>query len=302
MKNEIFTTRKTLNYTRVLLVIAVCVLLALFCVVRIVYMHNELHKNEIAINNEIVENKNKEENKKEEKNEEPKQEVAKRNYAPLTQDEILKLKNIYDDTTEKQVFLTFDDGPNKSKTEPILDILKKNNVKANFFVLGQRTEYNSDLIQREYNEGHFIGNHSYTHQYGRIYASVENVWDEYNSTNNKIKEILQNPEFNTLIFRFPGGRFGGPDESVKNEAAAQLEDQGIGNIDWNALTRDAESSDTKEQVLQSLKETAEGKTTVVLLMHDASDKQQTVDALQDVIDYFKNEGYTFKTFYDYLGR
>ena len=134
------------------------------------------------------------------------------------------------------------------------------------------------------------------------YASVENVWDEFNTTNRAIKDAIGNEDFNTLIFRFPGGRFGGPDEAVKNEAAAQLEDQGIGNIDWNALTRDAESSDTKEQVLQSLKETAEGKTTVVLLMHDASDKEQTVDALQDVIDYFKNEGYTFKTFYDYLGR
>ena len=309
MKNEVFTTRKGLNYKKVASVIALIVIVLLFVVG---YIYYSSHKEEIETrykeslenktqleiyNNAIKENQLQEE-RIAKKNEEAR---LKKKYKPLSKEEINKLKTIYDDKSEKQVFLTFDDGPNKSKTEPILDILKENGVKANFFILGQRVEYNPELIRREYLEGHFIGNHSYTHQYKTIYSSVENVWNEYNTTNQIIRDAIGNQDFNTLIFRFPGGRFG-THEAVEKEATAQFEDQGIGSIDWNALTQDAESSETKEQVMESLKKTVGDKTSVVLLMHDASDKQQTVDALPDVINWLREQGFKFKTFYEYLGR
>ena len=91
-------------------------------------------------------------------------------FIRLNEEEVGRVKGMFDHSDVKRVFLTFDDGPTKSKTEPILDILKKENVKASFFVLGSRAEYNPEIIRREYNEGHFIANHGYSHDYDKIYA------------------------------------------------------------------------------------------------------------------------------------
>ena len=69
----------------------------------------------------------------------------------------------YGNKNEKIVALTFDDGPDEDFTPQILDILKKYNVKATFYVIGEKVQYNKKIIKREYEEGHEIGNHTYTH-------------------------------------------------------------------------------------------------------------------------------------------
>ena len=86
----------------------------------------------------------------------------------------LKINNIYK-SDEKIAYLTFDDGPSKEITPKILDVLKAEDVTATFFVLGSRVELNPSLVQREFNEGHFIANHGYSHKYSQIYSSVENI-------------------------------------------------------------------------------------------------------------------------------
>ena len=105
------------------------------------------------------------------------QEEERRAKIPeLTEQGKENIKNIYHSDT-KRAFLTFDDGPS-SVTNTILDVLKQENVKATFFVLGSRVEAKPDVVKRIYDEGHFIANHGYSHVYESIYASPQAVLDE----------------------------------------------------------------------------------------------------------------------------
>lgn len=217
----------------------------------------------------------------------------------LTQNGIEALKQIYK-AENKQVFLTFDDGPSKKVTILILDLLKQQNIKATFFVLGSRVELYPDIVKRAYEEGHYIANHGYSHKYSLIYSSANSVLDEYNKTNQAVKNAIGNHEYNTNIFRFPGGSVGGNYHNIKAEAKKLLEQNNIATVDWNALTGDTEGLRTETELLNRLKETTQNKTSVVILMHDAADKSYTYDALPKVIEYLKQEGYQFKNFYDVI--
>lgn len=230
------------------------------------------------------------------------EEAARKAKLPnLTEEGKNNFANLYKSET-KRVFLTFDDGPTKQVTPYILDLLKQENIKASFFVLGTRVESNPALVKREYEEGHFIGNHGYTHKYSSIYSSIDSVMNEYNKTNEAIKKAVGNDKFNSLVFRFPGGSVGGTYNDLKKEAERQLEEKGIGSVDWNALTNDAAGARTKEKILKNFYDTIQGKTSIVLLMHDAADKILTYETLPEIISYLKENGYEFKTMYDAIGR
>ena len=219
----------------------------------------------------------------------------------LTAQEIERINNIYK-TEEKQVFLTFDDGPSRKVTIPILDILKQENVKANFFVLGSRVELYPDIVKRAYEEGHYIANHGYSHEYAKIYASTYSVLEEYNKTNQAVKNAIGDNIYNTNIFRFPGGSVGGTYNDLKAEAKILLEQNNIVSVDWNALNGDSEGLNTEEQLINRVKETMENKNSVVILMHDAGNKEKTYSSLTKIIQNLKQEGYQFKTFYDILDK
>lgn len=207
------------------------------------------------------------------------------------------IKEIYK-SDEKQVYLTFDDGPSKKITPQILDILKQYDVKATFFLLGSRVELYPDLVKREFEEGHYIANHGYSHKYSQIYQSKDTTFAEYVQCENAIKNVLGNPDYNSYLFRFPGGSSGGKYEEVKSQARELFNTYGVAYTNWNCLTGDAENKKTKEECIQEMINTKNNQNSIILLMHDANDKQQTVDALPEIIQYFKNEGYTFKNFYE----
>lgn len=200
----------------------------------------------------------------------------------------------------KRVFLTFDDGPSKTVTPVILNILKQYQVKATFFVLGNRVDLYPDLLKQEYFEGHYIANHGYTHQYSAIYASPYTILDEFNQTENSIRNALNIPSYQSHLFRYPGGAPGGKYADIKKEAMGLFDQINVAHVDWSALTKDAEGKFSKEQLLQNLYETAQNRQSVVLLMHDAGDKQTTAEALPEVIQYFKQQGYVFENFYDIM--
>ncbi len=223
-------------------------------------------------------------------------------FASLSQDELSNIDKIYKHSEPKRIFLTFDDGPTSQVTPYILDLLKQENIKATFFVLGYRVELNPNLVKREYEEGHFIANHGYSHKYSSIYESVDNVLDEYYKTNNLIKNALGNENYNSLVFRFPGGSVGGKYHNLKSEAKQVLKNQGIASLDWNALTKDAEGANTKEKILENFYETTKDKTSIVVLMHDAADKILTYETLPEIIAWARDNGYEFKTLYDVIGR
>ena len=210
------------------------------------------------------------------------------------------IDNIYNGTEGKRVFLTFDDGPTPEVTPHILDTLKKYNIKATFFVLGNRVESNPELVKRAYDEGHYIANHGYSHKYKNIYKNVSSILDEYNKTENAIRNAIGNQNYSSHLFRFPGGSHGGTYEKIKKKARKELKKDGIAYLDWSALTYDAEGADTKKEVLNNLKTTINGWDNVVILMHDSADKKITYETLEDVIKYLQKKGYKFENMYDLM--
>lgn len=210
------------------------------------------------------------------------------------------VENIYK-VEEKRVFLTFDDGPSKKVTLPILDLLQQENIKATFFVLGSRVELNPDIVKREYEEGHYIANHGYSHTYSKIYSSVDTVFEEYYKTEEVIKNAIGDSEYTSLLFRFPGGSTGGKYKGIKEEAKCRLKENSIAYVDWNALTGDAEGGKKSvEQLVSRFYETIGNKNSIVILMHDAGDKKTTYEALPQIIQTLRDNGYEFKNFYDLI--
>lgn len=302
MKNELKVIRK-LNMFKVLITATIAfVLLVLIIIVSYKNVIKGRLKREANKYASIIYQKSQNEIAEENEKKQREEELFSKRYSKLNEEDFEKVSKIYSHSEPKRVFLTFDDGPSKAVTPYILDLLKKENVKANFFLLGSRVEENPKLVKREFDEGHFIGNHGYTHKYSSIYSSVDSVFDEYNRTNDLIKKAVGNDKVESLIFRFPGGLVGGPYNDLKMEAAAKLKENGIANVDWNALTSDADNAKTKEAIMKSFYKTIENETSIVLLMHDAPDKILTYETLPDIIKYLKDNGYEFKTMYDMLER
>lgn len=210
---------------------------------------------------------------------------------------IADIKNIYG-SDEKQVYLTFDDGPAEEVTPYILDILKEENVPATFFVLGKCVDKYPQLVKQEYEQGHFIANHGYTHTYSQIYASIDNVVNEYNKTNDAIRNAIENPDYDCHLFRFPGGSSGGPYDSLKAQAKKYLAENNIASTNWNCLTSDAAGNTTVAAQFKGALESQGNNTSLIILMHDAADKKATPETLKLLIKHYKEEGYEFKNFYD----
>lgn len=208
-----------------------------------------------------------------------------------------EIKEIYN-SDEKQVYLTFDDGPSRDVTPEILDILKEENILATFFVLGSRVELYPDTIKRIYDEGHYIANHGYSHKYSLIYQNTETVLQEYNQCEQIIKNALNNQEYNSYLFRFPGGSSAGVYADIKSQTKDLFDQNNIAYTNWNCLTGDAEGVATKEEQIQKFYETKGDNASLVILMHDSNDKEQTPDTLRELIQILKSEGYTFKNFYE----
>jgi len=208
-----------------------------------------------------------------------------------------EIKNLYF-STEKLAYLTFDDGPSATITPQILDILKNEGVPATFFVVGARVDMYPNLVKRAYEEGHYIANHSYSHTYSEIYRSPDTIFQEYVDCENSVRNALGIPDYNMYLFRYPGGSAGGRYADVKTEAKALLNSYAVTFTNWNCMTGDAEGKNTVEDQLAELQHTMEGDDAIIVLMHDASDKQVTVDALPSIIAYLREQGYTFRNFYD----
>lgn len=206
------------------------------------------------------------------------------------------IKSIYY-SEEKVAYLTFDDGPS-NLTLSVLDILKEEQIPATFYVLGSRVDLNSEIVKRAYEEGHYIANHGYTHKYSQIYETPQNVLNEYVQCEQAIKNAINNQDYNSYLFRFPGGSSGGKYEKIKNEAKTLLTQNNITFTNWNCLTGDAEGANTAEVIINRFNQTRANQGSLIVLMHDSADKQLTIDTLKQIIQILKNENYVFKNFYE----
>ena len=295
---DLIVTKKKNNKSKIFIILLIiCVILILFSIVGIKKINMDNNKDiqvakilDVNINIDTAIKIRQEKQEKE----------KLKNKDPLSQEQIEKISIIYTPNDGKRVFLTFDDGPSKTVTPLILDLLKKENIKATFFVLGYNAERNPEILKRVYAEGHYIANHGYSHKYNEIYNSVDTVIYEYNKTEQCIKNALDNQNYNSRVFRFPGGSVGGKYNQIKQEAKEVLKQNNVAFLDWNALSNDSAGAHTKEDIMDNITKTVGEKNNVVILMHDASDKILTYETLQDVINFLKNKGYMFKNLYDVL--
>lgn len=203
-------------------------------------------------------------------------------------------------SNEKVAYLTFDDGPSKNVTPKILDILKEENVKASFFVLGKKVEESPEIIKRMYNEGHYIANHGYDHNNSNLYKNSDSFIEEINKTDTAIANALGISNYYSHVFRFPNGFMSPINKSQKKEAVKLLSEMNYAYIDWNCLNNDSVKKTSPQQLLVNLKKSAKNKNTLVVLMHDTNDVNDSSKILKESIQYLKNEGYKFNNFYNLL--
>lgn len=201
---------------------------------------------------------------------------------------------------EKIAYLTFDDGPTLRATPKVLDILKEEDIKATFFVIGKYVAKHPELVKRAYDEGHYIANHGYDHSNKKLYESSESFINEIKDTDLEIGKAIGIDNYCSHIFRFPNGYMSPNNKSQKKKCAKLLQDMNYTYVDWNCLNNDSVKKYSKAQLLNNLKKSSKNKGTLVILMHDTSDVSDTPSVLKDSIDYLKKEGYAFQNFYEFL--
>lgn len=188
-------------------------------------------------------------------------------------------------TDQKKIALTFDDGPDQNSTSEILDLLEQYGAKATFFVVGNKVKNNPELLRREYNEGHEIGNHTYKHLHMNRQVSLDAIQEEIEQTGNEIMNITG--QYPTL-FRPPGG--------VYTENSVQLVKQlGYKTIlwSWHQDTNDWRHPGTQKIINKVLTNARNGD---IVLMHDFNPgTKQTVNALKIILPALIERGFELVT-------
>ncbi|MBU3113418.1 polysaccharide deacetylase family protein [Clostridium lacusfryxellense] len=205
-------------------------------------------------------------------------------FIPIT----TSLKDVGEIPTSKFAYLTFDDGPTHVVTPAILDILKKENVKATFFVVGKEIEGRENILKRIYTEGHSIGLHTYSHNFKKIYRSCDEFIGEMKKTSDKVKEVTG---FSPKIIRFPGGS----SKRLNDFTLIDIHKNNYKVYDWNVNICDGINPNLSVSELIKNSHTIKGnKNEAIILMHCNSNNKTTVKALSGIIKYYHDLGYTFK--------
>ena len=199
---------------------------------------------------------------------------------------------------EKIAYLTFDDGPNNTITPKVLDILKEKDIKASFFVIGKYVEEYPEIVKREYEEGHYIANHSYNHDNTKLYKSAESFKNEIEKTDIAIGKAIGVEDYCSHIFRFPNGFMAPLYRNEKKALVSILKKMDYTYIDWNCLNNDSMKKYTGSQLINNLKESSKNKNTLVILMHDTKDVSNSSLVLKESIEFLQEQGYEFKNFND----
>lgn len=204
----------------------------------------------------------------------------------------VKVVNLKKIMNQKVVYLTFDDGPSPN-TQKIVKILKKNHVKATFFVTAQEPQY-FKWMKKAYQQGNFIAAHSYTHQFS-IYRSEKTYFKDLDKIENVIKKYTGKK---SNVVRFPGGSSNTVSRhfaiGIMKKLTKDLEKRGYQYVDWNLDSTDASGNNVPVGRIVA-NATSTYSHNLCILMHDAGAKRTTVKALPAIIKYYKKHHYKFAT-------
>lgn len=193
---------------------------------------------------------------------------------------------------ERKVYLTFDDGPIPGVTERILDVLKEQNVKATFFVVGKEIPEREAILKRIYNEGHTVGLHTYNHKFRKIYRSDDAFVDEMIQVRKKVNEVLN---ISPTAIRFPGGSSG----RMTQELLDKLHSNNMKVFDWTLDLHDGDRADINvSQIVRNGEKFNPKYRRLIILAHCNSNNKNTVRALPEIIKYYRGLGYEFAAIKD----
>ncbi|WP_242832414.1 polysaccharide deacetylase family protein [Desulfosporosinus orientis] len=200
-------------------------------------------------------------------------------------------RRTFDAEPDKIAYLTFDDGPYPESTPRILKILQDEGVKATFFVLGSQVDKYPDLLRAEFEQGEGIGNHTYSHDYSSVYPSPSPTPEAFLAEIRQAEDVI----FKTIgirpkIIRAPGGTQNHFHINYYNA----LDAAGYLVYDWNVTCGDASAPVVPaEQLIENIKTQVPNKPRVIILMHDTKVKTTTIEALPQIIEFLKQQGYSF---------
>lgn len=207
---------------------------------------------------------------------------------PVSQPE-QSIPKSYSQVGNKIIYLTFDDGPS-SYTSSFLDLLKKYNAKATFFVTGKGSD---DLIKRAYNEGHAIGLHTWSHDYS-IYKSVETYYSDLNKIDNRVYNLTG---VHSKIIRFPGGASNTVSrnycQGIMTKLTKDVEQKGYEYWDWNISSGDAGGAIDPNTIFHNVVDHIGPSKTNVVLMHDIH--EYTLKSLEPILKWGIENGYSFRS-------
>lgn len=198
------------------------------------------------------------------------------------------------------VYLTFDDGPSTQITNQILDILKEKNVKATFFIIDYPLDSEKEkIVIREFEEGHTVALHGTSHDYSKIYTSLDALIENFTTLQEKVKTSTG---YTATVIRFPGGSSNTVSKKyctgIMTEAVEYFSNSEFVYFDWNVDSRDAGGAKSSEEVFENVTSGLKPGRNNIVLMHDSTGKQYTLDALEAIIDFCISEGYEFKAITD----
>jgi peptidoglycan-N-acetylglucosamine deacetylase len=219
--------------------------------------------------------------------------IYAQNMTSISVDSIIENNEEFDanlnSNNKKVIYLTFDDGPSYKVTNKILDILKEKEVKVTFFVIGNQIEDREDTLKRINNEGHSIGLHTFSHKYNCVYCSEDIFIKEMVDCRNEINRVTGT---SPNIIRFPGGSY----KHLNKKYLKRLHDNDFKIYDWNADSTDGLNPKlAPSKIYRKATKGSEDLQTINLLMHCTDMHKNTCEALPKIIDYYKEQGYEFKT-------
>jgi cellulose synthase/poly-beta-1,6-N-acetylglucosamine synthase-like glycosyltransferase/spore germination protein YaaH/peptidoglycan/xylan/chitin deacetylase (PgdA/CDA1 family) len=198
---------------------------------------------------------------------------------------------------DKKVVLSFDDGPDEKYTPEILDILKEQKIHAEFFVIGLNAENNLNVLKRIYDEGHEIGNHSFSHP-NLAEINPERAAVELNTTRRIIESVTGHT---TMLFRPPYNADSEPQSYDDIMPIVIASKQNYLTVAESIDPRDWEAGISVDSIMSRIK--VQENYGNILLLHDAGgNREATIKALPLIIKYFRDKGYTFTTVSELLGK
>ncbi|HBU81528.1 MAG TPA: polysaccharide deacetylase [Paenibacillus sp.] len=193
-----------------------------------------------------------------------------------------------ENSQDKVVYLSFDDGPG-NHTREVLDILRKEQVLATFFVLGEQAERYPEMIRGVVEDGHALGNHTFNHNYEQLYSDFKVFWKQIKQTEEVVNRITG---FRPNLVRAPGGTYGHFDQSYFD----LMKLGGYTVMDWNVDSGDSKRKGVPaKEILRNATKLPAGARSVIVLMHDGGAHAETVKALPGIIKYYRDQGFRFDT-------